>query len=455
MPFPHRLSIKNAYHTDCLIVQLYDMHFFVSIGKVNRGSPIQYVNKKEGECKQMIEINDLQALNAHNKRGMDLVLCENIVLTEPLLLQPDVTLRGKNRSITISGENHLIGLIQNNSIEDITLETAKDKDALFFHEKDVNGAFYLKNITTHGAITLSTSHATGDIDVKIDNIHIVEADVTHKEEGPEGYGVTVIQGALTVWNQTPGIRFTTEITGVSIGEEETPVNGSGVFVSGTKEAPIYSKKIETKDVYTNGLLTQGTSDRISGGVFVVTNAHVDRVENHGTTKTFGFNDMVLDNWGDVEEWVVKGSVLSEGTSAIGFVNFGTIHTLRIEAPIQTKGTGARGINNYDGSIKHLELDQIETKGDGAIGIQVSKPMGTIQVYKDIITYGGTGESLVKGEIKQLSAIGISILDGAEVQRIEVKGNIYTYGKDIDPIQNEGKVIDGFHVRGEAMNKNSV
>lgn len=400
----------------------------------------------------MVEVRDLKALKENNKEKREIIISENIVLTEPLILEPYVSLKGKNSSIEISGENQLIGLTKNNTIKDIRLKTNKKGDAIFFNPKHVEGVFDLKNITTHGAIALISNNAKNDIEVNIENINIVEADVTYKKEGPRGYGVTVIQGALTVWNQTPNIRFNTEIKGVSIGEENNPVNGSGVFVSGTDDAKIYSNLITTNKVYTNGLLTQGTSDRISGGVFVVSNAYVDRVENQGVTKTYGFNDMVLDNWGEVEEWIVKDEVQSEGTSAIGFVNFGKIKKLNIQAPIKTKGTGARGINNYDGTIENLDLNFIETRGDGAIGIQISKPMGNIVVHNDIVTYGGTGESLVKGEIQELSAVGISILDGAEVESIEVKGNVYTYGEDISPIENEGKVLNGLKILGEALNK---
>lgn len=400
----------------------------------------------------MVEVKDFKALKENNRDQNEIIISENISLVEPLILQPGVTLKGKNSSIRISGENQLIGLTKNNSIEDITLTTNKDKDAIFFNPTDIEGIFTLKNIISHGAITLISKNAKNDIEVNIENINIVEADVTHKKEGPQGYGVTVIQGALTLWNQTPGIRFDTEIKDISIGQEGNPVNGSGVFVSGTEDANIYSHLIMTNNIYTNGLLTEGTFDRISGGVFTVTNTYVDRVENKGVTKTYGFNDMVLDNWGSVKEWVVRGEVLSEGTSAIGFVNFGNIEKLDIQAPIKTKGTGARGINNYDGTIEQLDINVIETKGDGAIGIQISQPVGNVMVHTDIITYGGTGESLVKGEIKQLSAIGISILDGAEVKSLEVKGNVYTYGKDIEPIQNEGHVHNGIRVLGEALNK---
>ncbi|MBH9580540.1 hypothetical protein [Staphylococcus felis] len=400
----------------------------------------------------MVEVKDLQALKEANTENNEIIVTENIALEGEFVLQPGVTLKGQDATIEISGEGQLVGLSTNNTIENITLRTNKDNDAVYFDGTGAQGKYVLNNVTTYGAVTLIADDAKGDIQVDVENVDVVEANVTHKEEGPQGFGVTVIQGGITIWNRTPDIRFDAEVREVSVGREGEPVNGSGVFVSGTDDAKIYSKLITTNNVYTNGLLTQGVANRISGGVFTVTNAYVDRVENKGLTKTYGFNDMVLDNWGYVKEWVVRDEVQSEGTSGIGFVNFGDIDALDIQAPIRTKGTGARGINNYDGTIKKLDLDLIETHGDGAVGIQISKPVGRITVHKDIKTYGGTGESLVKGVIKQLSAIGISILDGAEVESLEVKGNVHTHGKDITPVQNEGTVRDGLKILGETLNK---
>lgn len=76
-------------------------------------------------------------------------------------------------------------------------------------------------------------------------------------------------------------------------------------------------------------------------------AAVDKVENAGTVTTHGQNDMVLDNWGYVKEWVATAQVTSTGPSGIGFVNFGDIDTLDVQAPILTTGPGARGFNQYD------------------------------------------------------------------------------------------------------------
>ncbi|WP_062532552.1 hypothetical protein [Jeotgalibaca dankookensis] len=79
----------------------------------------------------MVEVKDFKALKENNRDQNEIIISENISLVEPLILQPGVTLKGKNSSIRISGENQLIGLTKNNSIEDITLTTNKDKDAIF------------------------------------------------------------------------------------------------------------------------------------------------------------------------------------------------------------------------------------------------------------------------------------------------------------------------------------
>lgn len=79
----------------------------------------------------MLEVKDLKTLKENNKEKAEIVISENIVLTEALILQPGVSLKGKNSSIEISGKNQLIGLTKNNTIKDLTLITNKDKDAIF------------------------------------------------------------------------------------------------------------------------------------------------------------------------------------------------------------------------------------------------------------------------------------------------------------------------------------
>jgi hypothetical protein len=197
--------------------------------------------------------------------------------------------------------------------------------------------------------------------------------------------------------------------------------------------------LETGPVYSDGGIAPGVADRISGGVFVVSGAVVDRVRNRGPVTTYGVNDMVLDNWGAVDRWVADEKITSFGPSGIGFVNFGTINLLQANAPIETFGQGARGFNVYAGTVNSAEFERIVTHGDGAIGIQISQPVGEIKVRRGVATFGGAGDSLVKGVVTRLSAIALSIKPGGFARRIEIAGGLVTHGRAVEPLELHGAV----------------
>jgi len=174
-------------------------------------------------------------------------------------------------------------------------------------------------------------------------------------------------------------------------------------------------------------------------VFVVHGAFVDLVRNRGPVTTYGPNDMVLDNWGTVDRWVADDKVTSFGPSGIGFVNFGIIDRLEVKSPIETFGQGARGFNVYTGTVSSAEFDRIVTHADGAVGIQISQPVGEINVRRGIETYGGTGDSLVKGVVVKLAATALSITLGGSARQIEVAGGLLAHGEGVDPIELHGAV----------------
>ena len=104
---------------------------------------------------------------------------------------------------------------------------------------------------------------------------------------------------------------------------------------------VHVSTLRTGEIHTDGGVPAGTPDPISGGVFVISGAVVDQVASTGPVTTYGQNDMVLDNWGQVGTWKATGPVVSRGPSGIGFVNFGTIEMLDVRAPVETFGPGAR------------------------------------------------------------------------------------------------------------------
>jgi hypothetical protein len=162
--------------------------------------------------------------------------------------------------------------------------------------------------------------------------------------------------------------------------------------------------------------------------------------------TYGANDMVLDNWGTVEAWAAEDKITSFGPSGIGFVNFGVINRLEIQSEIETFGQGARGFNVYTGTVRQGVFDRIVTHGDGAVGIQISQPVGEIIVRRGIETYGGVGDSLVKGVVARLSATAFSVKLGGEVRKVAIAGGMVTHGGGVEPLELHGRVgalgIDG-------------
>lgn len=199
------------------------------------------------------------------------------------------------------------------------------------------------------------------------------------------------------------------------------------------------RRLETWGVYNEGGIAAGRPDRISGGVFVVHGAFVDLVRNRGPVRTHGPNDMVLDNWGTVDRWIADDKVTLFGPSGIGFVNFGVIERLEVKAPIETFGQGSGGFNVYTGTVTSAEFDRIVTHADGAVGIQISQPVGEISVRRGIETYGGMGDSLVKGVVVKLGATALSIKPGGSARQIAIAGGLRTHGEGVDPIELHGAV----------------
>jgi hypothetical protein len=305
------------------------------------------------------------------------------------------------------------------------------------------GVIRLRDVASVGRVRILARDSVRGGRVEIDGLDIIAADARGETERPQGFGVSVLQGAFTLWNlqPDPNIQIDASLLRLSAGREKVPVRGSGIFIGGADESGggVQVSRLETGAIYSDGGIAPGTADVISGGVFIVHGCHASIVRNLEPVTTYGPNDMVLDNWGEVDEWVAHGPITSFGPSGIGFVNFGALHDLRVEAVIETFGKGARGFNVYDGSLDSADFHRIVTHGDGAVGIQISKPVGRITVRSGIETFGGIGESLVKGVVMRLPATALSIKSGGVAHSIDVSGGLKTNAPQSAPIDIEGTV----------------
>jgi hypothetical protein len=383
----------------------------------------------------------------------EIVVKDELVNVPLVRLNPGQSLRGANqhgRLAFLTGSDGL-QVSSDNRVQNLRLQVSPERRAIF-NDTDFGdlGRIELRNVTTIGRVQLLGRSKVRGGNVEVDGLDIVFADARGEKERPQGYGVYVLQGAFTLWNMQPedSSVISADITNISAGRSAAPVLGSGVFVSGAGDrgGRLAVRRLETNAVYSDGKIPAGTPDQITGGVFTVHGANVDLVRNRGEVVTYGVNDMVLDNWGIVDRWIAEEKITSYGPSGIGFVNFGSINELRVESAIETFGLGARGFNVYTGTVKLAEFDRIITHGDGAIGVQISQPIGRLVVRRGIEKFGGTGQSLVKGVITTLSAIGISVKPGGAANEITIEGGIRTHGHGISPIEQNG-AVESLHLTG--------
>lgn len=395
---------------------------------------------------QTITVRDAAELaDALQQPGAVIEVAGEISGSPMLTLPPGVTLRGGTLRFGAKG----VRLTTDNTLDGVRIEVP-DHEVAILNDTSVAdlGTLRLRDVTTRGQIALFAADAVRAGHVVAEGVRVEAADVRGRFDRPHGFGVEALQGGFTLWNRQPdaAVTITAELRDISVGSEQEPVRGSGIFVGGHGDwdgkgdgGTLRVTELRCGDVVTDGGIAPGTPDLISGGVFVISGAEVDLVSCVGAVTTLGQNDMVLDNWGRVTRWEASAPVTSHGPSGIGFVNFGDIDVLDVTAPIVTTGKGARGFNLYDGSLREASFASIATTGDGSMGIQVSKPLGTLRVAGDVTTSGGTGLSLVKGVQVTLQAIALSVKPGGVVDRLEIGGALKTSGDEVVTLELAGEV----------------
>jgi hypothetical protein len=383
-----------------------------------------------------------------------ITVAQDLAGVPEIRLSPSTTLRGRpgHRSVLRFAEGvQGLCLSSDNFVANLDVLVSPERLAIWNDDSVSSlGRLTLRSVSTIGRVRLLARGAIRGGHVEVDGLDIVAADARSEQERPHAYGVYVLQGAFTLWNMQsdPDVLITANLVDLSAGRLGAPVSGSGMFVGGASEGGgrLAVQHLETNAVYSHGHIAPGTSDQISGGVFVVFGASVELVVNNGPVATYGANDMALDNWGFVDRWVSKDKVTTFGPSGVGFVNFGRINELVALAPIETFGLGARGFNVYTGTIGSGDFDRIVTHGDGAVGVQISQPVGRLIFRRGIETHGATGPSLVKGVLQNLAATALSIKPGGSAREIQVLGGLRAHGKDVPPLEQHGS-IESLRIEG--------
>ena len=272
----------------------------------------------------------MSALSKGNPRALELQTA--VACPYSITLPPGFSLTGtnKDRCILSFGNGDGIGLTVDNSVSGITVIAAPGARAIYTQTGIADmGTIALGNLAVTGQVSIITRTGTDKLKIVVDGLHIASCDSRRYSEQPQKYGVNVYQGALTVYNFNgdPNSRIKASLTNIAIGARNAPVLGSGIFVSGFGDHGgwVDLDTLTTGEVHSTGMLPYGTADIITAGVFVVYGVDAKRIEHFGEVVTYGVNDMVLDTWGTVEQWIAHAPVVSYGPSGIGFVNFGTVN----------------------------------------------------------------------------------------------------------------------------------
>lgn len=405
-----------------------------------------------------MKVTNLLELNKALDEDLLLEIENSIAIDESIHLKKGQKLIGINDNVFISFINGgSIELEGDNEISNLSIQTTPTKRAIRLKSSHEDlGEIKLKDLIITGMVQILTKAPNKYLDVKIENIDIVSSDSRNYPQRPMKYGVNVYQGALTIYNYNPDKEslINVDIDGIKLGRKNAPVIGTGVFIGGLNDdtGRIEANNLVTDDIYTNGMIPTGQPNLITAAIFIVQSTIAKKILTRGNTVTYGTNDMVLDVWGKVEKWVVEKPIVSYGQSAIGFVNFGEVEYFKANSPIKTYGLGARGFNQYDGTIKEAIFDSIETIGEGSIGMQVSKPVGKIEVINDVKTKGSIGQTLVKGVIMELAADAISIKEGGLVEDLTVGGNLEVGGKEVVAYHVDKGQVKKFSLNGQIIAK---
>ena len=396
-----------------------------------------------------------------------IVVQGKITLGQTLRLAPGQQLAGggDDAALEFAADVDGVALSRDNTVERLRIQVDPHRRAIFTDTAaDSLGTIRIAAVTATGQVQILVRDRVRGGHVVVEDLDIVSADVRDRAERPALLGVGAMQGAFTLWNQQPDreVVVTADLRRLSAGRAGAPVRGSGVVVAGaapdSSGGRLHVSVLETGPVFTDGGIAEGSHDQISGGVFVVYAAHIRDVINNGPVTTYGVNDMMLDNWGVVDNWTAYAPLTSYGRSGVGFVNFGAITTLRIQAPVETYGIGARGFNVYrlddftGPTVDTVEFDQITTHADAAIGIQIGQPIGRLIVHNGIHTEGGAGDSLVRGVITRLSAHALSVQPGGRVETVEIGGSLGSAGAGVAAVDVRGEIATmhaagGIHATG--------
>ena len=160
-----------------------------------------------------------------------ITITEDLAGAPTLRLSPGQTLTGAGQpTIRFAEGQDGLQLSADNEVNGLHLIADPGRRAIFNDSTmERLGRLVLRDLRVSGVVRVLAREAIRGGHIESHDIHIVAADARAYDERPKGYGVEVVPGAFTIWNQQPdpAVRITADLTGLSAGHPGAPVRGSG------------------------------------------------------------------------------------------------------------------------------------------------------------------------------------------------------------------------------------
>lgn len=374
-----------------------------------------------------------------------LILRNDLTDVPSLRLMPFQSLSGEfdGKKIIFKPGAEGFCLSKGNELKSLVIQTSPDKRAIFQdQEMESLSVHHLSRITVTGQISFIITDKTKKGRIEASFVHVADAATMQLKERPNRFGVDLIQGAFTVWNQSENdTELEVDITHFSCGGETRPINGSGLVLCGNEErmGHIRSTVLSCGHIYTKGEIGKGVADLVSAGVAICYQTLVRHMNIYGRITCYGGNEMGIYNWGMIEHGTITDRIETHGANGCGFINAGNLGKLNFMHEIETFGTGARGFYMFDGAAKDIHFDRIVTHGDAASAIQFNRYIDRISISNGIEVFGNCLNVLFADSVVKASADGISVKHGGTARMIKVTGDITTHGREVRSIYDEAGI----------------
>jgi hypothetical protein len=177
--------------------------------------------------KTVASLNELLAA-ASDEQVSRIVVRGTIADAPSIRLSKGQQLVGENENAQILFRLDADGLeiTSENEVRAIRLQAAPHQRAIY-NDSSVQtlGNIVLDHVTTTGQVQILATDQVRGGHVSVNVLDIVAADARSRTARPHGYGVFVLQGAFTLWNQQSAEQgvLTADLVGISAGRENAPV----------------------------------------------------------------------------------------------------------------------------------------------------------------------------------------------------------------------------------------